>query len=633
MKIGQAPAIISASTATFTFGMAGTFTVTSTGFPVPTLSESGALPSGVLFTDNGDGTATLAGTPGAAGTFPISITAHNGFGPDATQPFTLTVNQATQAITITQNAPATAVYNTSFVVSATGGGSGNLITFAPVTNSVCSVGTVTNSSGTFSTTVTITSGTGTCQLNLNQAGNTNYLAAPQVQTAVTTAQKANQTITVTIPAPTMAFFASQFTVAATASSGNAVTFSSSGACTNLGATFSMSSGTGTCTVNFDQAGDANFNAAAQVQESVMAQKLGQTIIFGALSDQTFGDPPFTVSATATSGLAVGFSSLTTNVCTTSGTYGSMVTIIAAGACTIEADQSGNMNYLPALSVTQSFTVNRAAAQTTLSSSQNPSTLGQATVFTATVTDASSGSTGTPTGMVYFLDGSALIGSGMLDGTGHAMFATALLSSSMSPHAVTAIYNGDSNFTPSPASGAVSQVVGARSTSTAVSSSPGTVPVGALSTVTVKVTDTSSTGPSGAPGAFTLTPNGLNTARTGQSAVLLANGMMLLVGGENAISTVLASAELYDPSTGTFATVANSLNNGRTGATATLLNDGTVLILGGSSNGPAGGALTTAEIYDPVAGTFTTLTHALNTARLGHTATLLPTGKVLIAGGR
>ena len=101
VKIGQAPAIISASTATFTFGTAGTFTVTSTGFPVPTLSESGALPSGVLFTDNGDGTATLAGTPGAAGNFPITITAHNGFGPDATQSFTLTVNKANATISVT----------------------------------------------------------------------------------------------------------------------------------------------------------------------------------------------------------------------------------------------------------------------------------------------------------------------------------------------------------------------------------------------------------------------------------------------------------------------------------------------------------------------------------------------------
>ena len=55
------------------------------------LSETGTLPSGVTFVDNGDGTATLAGTATVAGTYPLTITASNGTAPDATQPFTLTV--------------------------------------------------------------------------------------------------------------------------------------------------------------------------------------------------------------------------------------------------------------------------------------------------------------------------------------------------------------------------------------------------------------------------------------------------------------------------------------------------------------------------------------------------------------
>ena len=59
--------------------------------------------------------------------------------------------------------------------------------------------------------------------------------------------------------------------------GGAVTFSSSGACSNVGAVFTMTSGTGTCSVRYDQAGSANYNAAPQVVESVTAQKVGQTI--------------------------------------------------------------------------------------------------------------------------------------------------------------------------------------------------------------------------------------------------------------------------------------------------------------------------------------------------------------------
>ena len=92
LTVDQACQITSAHSATFTVGQAGTFTVTSTGVPNCALSEKGALPRGVKFKDNGDGTATLAGTPaaGTGGTYPFRITATNVAGSD-TQSFTLTV--------------------------------------------------------------------------------------------------------------------------------------------------------------------------------------------------------------------------------------------------------------------------------------------------------------------------------------------------------------------------------------------------------------------------------------------------------------------------------------------------------------------------------------------------------------
>ncbi|MFO1421385.1 MAG: Ig-like domain repeat protein [Candidatus Competibacteraceae bacterium] len=84
----QAPAITSAATATFTVGQAGSFTVTATGTPAPTLSSSGTLPSGVSFTNG-----TLSGTPaaGTENTYSLVLTASNGVGSAATQNFTLTV--------------------------------------------------------------------------------------------------------------------------------------------------------------------------------------------------------------------------------------------------------------------------------------------------------------------------------------------------------------------------------------------------------------------------------------------------------------------------------------------------------------------------------------------------------------
>ena len=98
LVVNQAPAITSANTTTFTVGKSGSFSVTATGSPTPSLSEIGALPGGVTFTDNHNGTATLAGTPKplTAGTYVIPITASNGVSPDATQTFTLVVVQPGQ---------------------------------------------------------------------------------------------------------------------------------------------------------------------------------------------------------------------------------------------------------------------------------------------------------------------------------------------------------------------------------------------------------------------------------------------------------------------------------------------------------------------------------------------------------
>ena len=102
LTVDQAPAITSANSTSFPVGAADTFTVTTTGLPTTALSETGALPSGVTFVNNGNGTATLAGTPatGSGGAYPITITASNGVSPNATQSFTLTVSQSTATITL-----------------------------------------------------------------------------------------------------------------------------------------------------------------------------------------------------------------------------------------------------------------------------------------------------------------------------------------------------------------------------------------------------------------------------------------------------------------------------------------------------------------------------------------------------
>src|SRR5437016_288317 len=128
------------------------------------------------------------------------------------------------------------------------------------------------------------------------------------------------------------------------------------------------------------------------------------------------------------------------------------------------------------------------------------------------------------------------------------------------------------------------------------------------------------------GTWTVTGS-LNTARESHTAALLSNGMVLVAGGYDSMTHVLASAELYDPVSGSW-TFTGNLNTARTVKNATLLTNGSVLVAGGTTNS---GFLASAELYDPVSGSWT-LTGNLNDGRSANTATLLPNGMVVVAGG-
>src|ERR1051326_5668616 len=225
--------------------------------------------------------------------FPVASAAQSVYAGGADDAFvTKLFPKSSQTITFT-GAPPSAAYNATFAVAASAS-SGLAVTLGA--SGACSIA---------GTTVTMTSGTGTCSLTADQPGDSNYSAAPQA-TQATTANKATQ-VAVTVSAPTDATFGTPGGTA-TAAGGNgtgAYSFSAAGstACSVNSGTgaITVTSGTGTCSITATRAGDANYSASApSVAATVTIHKATQTINFGALANAKLSQSPVIVSATASS---------------------------------------------------------------------------------------------------------------------------------------------------------------------------------------------------------------------------------------------------------------------------------------------------------------------------------------------
>ncbi|MBI5086297.1 MAG: pentapeptide repeat-containing protein [Acidobacteria bacterium] len=178
-----------------------------------------------------------------------------------------------------------------------------------------------------------------------------------VQNLVLVVNPATQTVAFTPGLPASLNYGDSLTLSVSASGSGAVTFAGSGSCTVSGTTLTTT-GAGTCTVTATKAGDAVYASATQTG-TINIQKGSQTITFGALSNQTYGALPVTVSATTSSGLAVTFSAA--GSCSVSG---STVSILGAGSCTITANQAGDSNYNAAPAVPRTFSISPATLTVT-----------------------------------------------------------------------------------------------------------------------------------------------------------------------------------------------------------------------------------------------------------------------------
>ena len=345
-----------------------------------TVTWSGNTGCGTTSVTSGNpGTATCTTSGLTAGTDAITATySGDGNHGGSTGSVNQQVNPASQTITFTTPAPASAVYNTTFSVAASASSS---LTAAFTASGSCSV--VDNGNGT--ATYTMTSGAGTCKVFANQAGNSNYSAAAQV-TETVSATPASQTINVTVGAPATAVNKSSFTVVASASSGLPLTFTSSGACTNVHATYTMNGRLNqVCTVSVYAPTSANYLSATLTETTTVAAAIAPTVSLTAPTSALYGTS-FPVTATTNASTTAVITA--SGSCTVSGTTVTMTS--GTGMCSLKATWPADDVYKAATATAKTM----AEKVTSVITWPTPDPITYGTVLSSTQLDATASVPGT-----------------------------------------------------------------------------------------------------------------------------------------------------------------------------------------------------------------------------------------------
>jgi hypothetical protein len=464
--------------------------VGTNGFNDQVTFSVSTLPSGVTAafspttaTSGGSTTLTFTDSGSAAlGSYPITVTGTDG-GLTSSVPFTLNVGLSQ---TITFNAvPQQAVGNTLAPVASAS--SGLPITFTVVQNGNCNVS---------NNMVTFLNG-GACGIIANQYGNATYGAASPVGQVVQVGAPVAQTITFN-PIPTQAA-GTTLALTATASSGLPVSYVSTtqSVCTVVGSVATLSAG-GTCTIVASQSGANQYGPAANVSQSftVTSQAQSQTITFAPASPVTYGITPITLTASASSGLAVTYSYVSGP-----GTLnGNVVSVTGVGTIVIAASQAGNSSYAAATQVSASIVVLPATLTVTANNLSR--------AYGAVNPALTYGATG-------FVNGDS---SSILSGA-PALSTTANNTSQPGTYPI-AIAQGTlsagNNYTFVFVNGTL-QVTGTATTTTTLSPSPMSAVYGQSITLSAKVVDANSSPVTGGSVTFSLYNAANNTASTFSTA--------------------------------------------------------------------------------------------------------------------
>jgi serine/threonine protein kinase len=271
--------------------------------------------------------------------------------PRTIQPTSLAIEQE---ISFTSAPPPSPVAGVTYAVAASGGGSGNRVTFTidPSTRSVCSI----------SASIVTFNQPGRCVIDANQVGNANYQPAPQAQQTITV-DAAPQAISFTAPA-SGSVGGSAALSAAGGGSGNPVVLTvasgGTGVCSVSGADGATVSylAAGSCVIGANQVGNANYQPAPQIQRTITVNAAPQAISFTAPASGSVGGSAALSAAGGRSGNPVVFTVASggTGVCSVSGADGATVSYLAAGSCVIDANQVGNADYQAAPEVPRTIAV-------------------------------------------------------------------------------------------------------------------------------------------------------------------------------------------------------------------------------------------------------------------------------------
>jgi hypothetical protein len=208
--------------------------------------------------------------------------------------------------------------------------------------------------------------------------------------------KTSQSITFTDPAD-IVYGQSPAALSATSTSALTVAFTTATplVCSVSGTTLIINAA-GTCTINANQPGNDNYQAATQVVQSfTITPPTAQSITFATPTGMTLGGATQTVAPTATSSLTVTLASTTTGICTVTGF---VITAVASGTCSITASQSGNANYAAATDVVRTFTISLAAQSITFDTPQGMTVGGVQLIATTATSSLTVTLTSTTTGI-------------------------------------------------------------------------------------------------------------------------------------------------------------------------------------------------------------------------------------------